>query len=424
MSKMNIPFDCVLEIFKASEIAEAKQAKRIVEGFASIADFPDFQNDVITGDAIQAASQDLVGTTLLWNHNQDAPIGHVIESEARPQGLYIKAEISHTEEDVWNKVVDGTISKFSIRGIILEAFRRYVEEMGKELQFIRRMKLVEASLVSLPAQPKAAVVRWYLEKALSEFCKSGGSLPTEKKGGEYMAGEQLTAQQELDLLNQVLAKAAKKDKTEQDQEEIKSLLETLKQNKEKYPYPYPKPDDKKKEHEMMDEERRRKLEEKEKQITELSASLDKAKKEKDEMEGKQKSLEEQLKQASSERDALKSSGEQAISALQQQVTTLQAEITEQKSMGEMESMWSELVGKSYRPEDAETIKPILKKQILKQALSKEELTTLIQKKISGGTGIVVSNVGDGSAAMSPEKEAVLARQYGIHLRTDSPLSKR
>lgn len=398
-----VPFNCYMDIYKSTATTTGK---RIVEGFASIADFPDLQQDVITQEALQHSAKDLIGTTLLFNHDDQRPIGHVIESEARSQGLYIKAEISQTEEELWNKVTDGTLSKFSIRGLIQDAFIRFVQDFGGEVRFIRRMRLVEASLVSVPAQPRAEVVRWYLEKALDAFCKSGGVLPKEGKGGDN-SSMSMTLEQELALLDKAIEKT--------DSEETKSYLKSLRDEKAT-----------KKSSDGAEEEkeRKRKMEEAESRVKSLEAELAKVKKDSSDSESKLKSLEAQLAQAVSERESLKSSGEKTISDLEKKVKELESQIAEQKATAEVEKQWSALVGKSYRAEDADTIKPILKKVAMGQPLTLQETESLISKKV-GDSGIRVSNVGSGGpTTLSAEQQAALVSQHGIRPRVNSPFATK
>ena len=92
MSRLSIPFDYVADIFKS----EDSDGIWIVEGFVSISEVIDRQLDVVTFDAIQASSKDLLGMTVLLNHDVTKPIGRILESSTKGQGLYVKAQISKT----------------------------------------------------------------------------------------------------------------------------------------------------------------------------------------------------------------------------------------------------------------------------------------------------------------------------------------
>ena len=384
--KLSIPFDYAADIFKADE----SDGTWIVEGFVAVSEIIDRQDDILTMDAIQASSKDLVGMTMLLNHDASRPIGRILQSATRGQGLYVKAQISKTEPDVWAKVNDGTLSKFSIRGRIIEAYVKFVEDLHREVNFIEKMELVEASLVSVPANPKAEVVRFYVEKAFREFLKSGGVI-THRNGGDSM-----TLEQQVKALTDMLAKA--------ETDEAKKLFEVLIKDLKEKQAGNSVPSD--------DEKRRRMMEEKEKQVEELKVSVAKA-------QEQGKAIEDQLKKAEAERDALKHSGEQAITSLQEQLKKLTDELSEQKATAETNQRWESLVGKSYRQEDADAIKPILKKQVSGQPLSKEELDTLIQKKVVGSSLVVGQTRTEGVGDLDDQKAADTIRDMGIRVRTDS-----
>jgi HK97 family phage prohead protease len=160
----SVPFECSLDLAKAYEDSQ----QWIVEGYAATSDF-DLQNDIITEQAIKNSAKDLLdNSTVLLNHNQEEPIGRVLESKAQKGRLFVKVLISKTAQDVWQKIKEGVLNKFSVRGMILDAQRKWAEDIKKYVRLILKMQLVEVSLVSVPANPKAKSVRWYIEKALGD----------------------------------------------------------------------------------------------------------------------------------------------------------------------------------------------------------------------------------------------------------------
>ncbi len=93
-----IRFDLPVEIVKSQK---DDKGKWIVEGFASTSDI-DLSGDIITEEAFKDAEEDLKkNSTLLDNHDPDKRIGHILEVKAKKHGLWIKALISKTAEDVW-----------------------------------------------------------------------------------------------------------------------------------------------------------------------------------------------------------------------------------------------------------------------------------------------------------------------------------
>ena len=176
-----VNFECPFDITKAYE----EEGRWIVEGYAATSDF-DMQEDIITEEAIRASAKDLLeNSTILHNHNPDEAIGRVLESRARPDGLFLKILISKTAPEIWQQVKEGVLNKFSVRGKILEARKEWIARLQKYARLILKMRLVEVSLVAVPANPKARAIRWYVEKALDEFETAGGRIET-KKGDSQM----------------------------------------------------------------------------------------------------------------------------------------------------------------------------------------------------------------------------------------------
>jgi hypothetical protein len=117
-----------------------------------------------------------------------------LDSKAQPDGLYLKILISKTVPDIWQQIKEGVLNKFSVRGRILEAEKEWVARLSQYARVIRKMHLVEVSLVAVPANPQARAIRWYVEKALDEFEKAGGELANRrtKQGGRDMGKETVT----------------------------------------------------------------------------------------------------------------------------------------------------------------------------------------------------------------------------------------
>lgn len=193
-----VGFGCHVEITKAEE----SEGNWIVEGFAATSDF-DLQGDVITGEAIAASAKDLLeNSTVLLNHNTDEAIGKVVASEAREKGLYLKVLVSKTVPEVWQKIKEGVLSKFSIRGRILEARKQWLAKLQKFARMIFKMQLIEVSLVAVPANPKARAIGWYVEKALADFEAAGGRIEREGNAEDPMTqdkGDGRGAEEEIVL---------------------------------------------------------------------------------------------------------------------------------------------------------------------------------------------------------------------------------
>ena len=142
----------------------------IVEGYASTSDL-DSQNHIVTKEAIKMGAESLKRyDTVLFNHDVDRPIGKVVAAEGQDTKLWVKVSISKTEPKLWEQIKEGTLSKFSIRGNITDS-EYYVDErsiIAKEILMIKGMELHEISIVSVPANPEAKSISYYIEKALAK----------------------------------------------------------------------------------------------------------------------------------------------------------------------------------------------------------------------------------------------------------------
>lgn len=143
---VNIPFN-------KSNIDEEK---RIVSGFGTI-DNPDQTNDVITKEASIEAWSNWRGN--VREQHSDLAAGRVINY--RPEsyiaddgkvynGLYVDVYVSKGAANTWEKVMDGTLSGFSVGGNILECHTEYLPDDDRTVRYITKYKMVELSLVDSP----------------------------------------------------------------------------------------------------------------------------------------------------------------------------------------------------------------------------------------------------------------------------------
>jgi archaellum component FlaC len=79
------------------------------------------------------------------------------------RGIVVTAYISKGAESTWEKVIDGTLSGFSIGGKVLDDSKEFVKDANKTIRFIKEYDLIELSLVDNPANRLANVE--YVAKA-------------------------------------------------------------------------------------------------------------------------------------------------------------------------------------------------------------------------------------------------------------------
>lgn len=146
-------------------IGKVDQERRIVSGFATL-DNVDKQNDIVTTEASLAAFKKFRGN--LREMHQPTAVGKVVSfKEDRyfdPQakkfysGVYVSAYISKGAQDTWEKVLDGTLTGFSIGGNIKKFDDDFDEKMEKPVRVIKEYELHELSLVDNPANQFANVI--------------------------------------------------------------------------------------------------------------------------------------------------------------------------------------------------------------------------------------------------------------------------
>ena len=170
-------------------IAKVDQERRIVSGFATL-DNVDRQGDIVPSETSINAFKRFRGN--LREMHQQVAVGKVVsfkedkyfdsESKKFYNGVYVSAYVSKGAQDTWEKVVDGTLTGFSIGGNIKDSEDIYNEEMDKSIRIIKDYELYELSLVDNPANQYANVISieknhdgGYLSKALIEsvfWCSS------------------------------------------------------------------------------------------------------------------------------------------------------------------------------------------------------------------------------------------------------------
>ena len=222
--KTIVPFECQIDIKKSYEDKD----KWFIEGYAGSTEL-DLVGDIITEEAFKKAETDLINnSTVLYNHDPEQPIGKVEATKATKEGLWIKALISKTAPEIWQKVKEGVLNKFSIRGRVENAVKRFINKIGDEIvdkvvNVINEIYLIEASLVALPANPAAKALRWYISKSLQDFESKGGEIPTENGMNIVLKGGIMVNMTELfkQIGDRLVA------------DEDKALLETLKAEFEK-----------------------------------------------------------------------------------------------------------------------------------------------------------------------------------------------
>ena len=167
-------------------IGKVDQERRIVSGFATL-DNIDKQNDIVTTEASLEAFRKFRGN--LREMHQPTAVGKIVsfkedryfepQSKKFYSGIYVSAYVSKGAQDTWEKVLDGTLTGFSIGGNITKSDDTFNEKLDKSVRIIKEYELFELSLVDNPANQFANVIS--IEKVDGKNVVSGYLSKTEVK---------------------------------------------------------------------------------------------------------------------------------------------------------------------------------------------------------------------------------------------------
>jgi hypothetical protein len=144
---------------------KVNRENRTVSGFATL-DNVDQTGDVVTAEASIKAFENFRGN-LREMHNSVA-VGKVVSFKPETyydpttkkfyNGVYVDAYISKGAQDTWEKVLDGTLSGFSIGGKINDSDKEVNKSNGQTVRFIKDYDLIELSIVDSPANELCNII--------------------------------------------------------------------------------------------------------------------------------------------------------------------------------------------------------------------------------------------------------------------------
>ena len=146
-------------------LTKVDKERRIVSGFASL-DNVDKQDDIVTAEASMDAFAKFRGN--IREMHQPVAVGKMVsfkedkyfdpETKKFYNGVFVSAYVSKGAQDTWEKVLDGTLTGFSIGGRMNKWDDAYDEKSDKSIRVIKEYDLVELSLVDSPANQFANIV--------------------------------------------------------------------------------------------------------------------------------------------------------------------------------------------------------------------------------------------------------------------------
>jgi hypothetical protein len=145
--------------------SKVDKERRIVSGFASL-DNLDRQMDIVTTEASMKAFENFRGN--IREMHQPLAVGKMVsfkqdkyfdpESKKFYNGVFVSAYVSKGAQNTWEKVLDGTLTGFSIGGKMNKWDDAYDEKLDSQIRIIKDYDLVELSLVDSPANQFANIV--------------------------------------------------------------------------------------------------------------------------------------------------------------------------------------------------------------------------------------------------------------------------
>lgn len=173
-------------------ISKVDVDKRTVSGFATL-DNIDKQGDIVPADASLKAFERFRGN--IREMHQPIAAGKLVsfreekyydaESAKEYSGIFVSAYISKGAQDTWEKVLDGTLTGFSIGGEINKSEDAYDDNLGETIRVIKDYDLIELSIVDNPANQYANV--FSIEKGQA----SGLAVDTQIESIYYCADDNL-----------------------------------------------------------------------------------------------------------------------------------------------------------------------------------------------------------------------------------------
>lgn len=147
-------------------IAKFDEQNRTVSGFATL-DNIDQQADVLTAEASEQAFSTFRGN-IREQHDKFAAVGKMLSFSKKDyydestgeiySGIYVTARVSAGAPNTWEKVLDGTLSGFSVKGAIIKQHTEYVPDVERVVRFVDQYVLEELSLVDSPCNQLANIM--------------------------------------------------------------------------------------------------------------------------------------------------------------------------------------------------------------------------------------------------------------------------
>lgn len=145
------------------EFSKINKEKRLVSGWATL-DNVDTEGDVVLADASVRAFER--GRGNLREMHEKKAVGRIVSFKEdtfrapdgqKYRGVFVTAYVSKGAQDTWEKVLDKTLTGFSIGGNIIDFSEDFNKDGSEKIRIIKDYDLTELSLVDNPGNQYANV---------------------------------------------------------------------------------------------------------------------------------------------------------------------------------------------------------------------------------------------------------------------------
>ena len=168
-----------------------------LEGYASVFDVVDAQNDVVKSGAfaksikerVAAGKVKLMARHMMHGGDTLEIVGTITEAKEDKHGLWIHAEFASTAtaQEVRQLVAEGHVAGLSIGYIPVDW--KYTEVDGKEVAELHEVKLMEVTITALPANEYAVITAAKAVGDKAQAIQRDVGAPPEAKGGRALSAE-------------------------------------------------------------------------------------------------------------------------------------------------------------------------------------------------------------------------------------------
>lgn len=146
------------------EFTKVDKQKRLVSGYATL-DNVDHEGDIVLAEASARAFARAKGN-LREMHDKHSAVGRIVDFKedtfrapdgTKYRGIFVTAYVSKGAQSTWEKVLDKTLTGFSIGGSINDFEENFTKDGSQKVRIIKDYDLDELSLVDNPCNQYANV---------------------------------------------------------------------------------------------------------------------------------------------------------------------------------------------------------------------------------------------------------------------------